>query len=162
MKNFIQLNDKKIEISDETAKNLDKQFGEKPKPELRHGDYGYDREGIELLIAKPNYDESLLSFDVNASHCGIILNGIHATRTFTKLGNIFDDLKRNSEDLEEFEINDSYYDKCYFQITGHNKKICFNLIQAGNHPHFTLDQLDEIIQKLSQLRATAKRKQNAK
>ncbi len=139
------------------AEKLLKELAEIDEPKLRHGDYGIDERGENLLIVKSEYGESPLSFNMNADHCGVICNGKHSTRDFTKLGNIFDDLKRNSEDLE---ATGDIYNK------DHNAHACANInpdgtiyMWADNRSSYELDVAIKFHQKLEQLICTAKRKQ---
>lgn len=159
MKNYICIGETKIEISCETAENLKKQFGEKPR-EIRHGDYGYWKNGLPYMAIKRDdkqlhewaCDEHLVTAKGNWN--------FGMDDKFTPFGNIFDDLKRLSEDLEFTE------------------SICSN----GYHAHARLDKdgtiylysgwdnkgddkgyahLEDVItfhQKLGQLIATAKRR----
>ena len=70
------------EISTETFENL-----KSPKPELRHGDYGYNKEGDIRLQA-------------NGKTWGCIGNTpTNLGSPLIPIGNIFDDLERNKVDL---------------------------------------------------------------
>ncbi len=69
---------------------------------LRHGDYGHwvDNPNLQYVITKDKAGQLYYEWDEST-------NG-HKTEVFDEqnfvlLGNIFDDSKRNSEDLEEFE-----------------------------------------------------------
>ena len=128
---------------------------EEKKPELRHGDYGYnsDDANAPVIQLRNGSDKKY----VHAYGSGVMENlaanrpgaGMH-----TVLGNIFDDLKRIAEDLRilkykgrqigEIKIELENDDNVYFHICGSNQG-------------FVLDEAQEIHQKLGQIIATALR-----
>ena len=122
------------------------------KPELRHGDYGFKGPGVSrLMINSPSGSGELIIAGCDTSHA----NG----KVKIKLGNIFDDLKAMSEDLEKFEAKNKggayenvFRISCTEGITIENKA-------DGAMIHFAPEQYQEIRQKLSRLMATAKKRQ---
>ena len=130
-----------IETAETKLKALD-------KPELRHGDYGYDRNGRPCLRIYRNVKingfvvaDKEMTFGNDA--------GSHAVPKII-IGNIYDDLERNQKDLEEFmtDVNKYYFD---FE----------NFIHAPIHIAGNWHTIKEAVthhQKLGQLIATAKRK----
>lgn len=103
MKNYICIDGKKIPISCETAKNLKRELGEKPS-EIRHGDYGYainKQLNIALLLNEDRCQDAGLKL---FNEYGILKTLDPQEEIKTVVGNIFDDLKRNAEDLEDVKI----------------------------------------------------------
>ncbi len=131
------------------------------KPELRHGDYGFSDENHPRLYltdkGKPIHvqaDDTFLGADKwfagKMDEGGIVL------------GNIFDDLKRNAEDLRGFEIANGTKEGS-LKITPWLGS-CFEWkIETPSRytMGWTTKELIEIHQKLGQLIATAKREQNS-
>ncbi len=162
MKNYICIDGTKIEISCETAENLKKQFVKEEKPELRHGDYGYyhgyKSDPVIFVKKKARNDELII---VNTEGvCDFSLTDYNKKESII-LGNIFDDLKQNAEDLKEFEVG--YKDK------SNDSKVKFVLLKDGiqmkvGHEYFTtaLKQFEKLHQKLGQLIASAKRREDKK
>ena len=117
---------------DEERERLQDEFSELQELKLRQGDYGYYSGGGKFPLL------------------------------LVKLGNIFDDFKRNSEDLEVFTV------KTYRRNLGLSVGLTINPKDAvyfniGTGPtfvctHLELDKAIELHQKLGQLIATAKRK----
>ncbi len=142
---------------------LDKERAKEKKPckckaELRHGDYGTECDGAQWAVLYRNVQLEVFG---NNSGSGITTTNTWPTST-RKLGNIFDDLKRNSEDLEEFSMNVRFGER--IQVCAWNKKITIHFINKDNPSihddrEFNIDEATEIHQKLGQLLATAKRKQ---
>ena len=119
------------------------------KVELRHGDYGQDPVGPWIHAQGKTY----WNCD-DGKHESGFGNGIFIK---TRLGNIFDDLKRNSEDLEEFEVMAT-------GAAGQGFKA--QIIYKGRDIYiscrgwrFSTKEYTEIIQKLNRLKATVLRKQ---
>ncbi len=132
------------------------------KPKLRHGDYGYDN-GVDmapficidndvfwlrnnrLVSRKSNYTRDRFIFDENLT---------------TITGNLTDDLKRNSEDLERFEVTGQYDDNKgkTFQVHGgnQNRHIWFHINTGSGF--FEIDEAIEFHQKLGQVINTEKRR----
>ena len=125
---------------------------------MRQGDYGYYSGGgkFPLLLVKHKGEARYCHKDQNYFNQPVRKN------SFVKLGNIFDDLKRNSEDLEVFTV------KTYRRNLGLSVGLTINPKDAvyfniGTGPtfvctHLELDKAIELHQKLGQLIATAKRK----
>lgn len=126
-------------------------------PQLRHGDYGYGDE--EPILLRMNYgnteDYPYLAVDKHGLGCGVCSKTKSGSgRKLVILGNIFDDLARNAEDLEEFELctKDSFRFRSKIMGDSINMKI-----QCGESC-YGLDQATEIAHKILQEVATARRK----
>jgi len=137
------------------------------KAELRHGDYGYDYDGdpcMTLQLHDGGSGATLHKSNAGSAYAYTNKPSNSAFVPITKLGNIFDDLKRNSEDLERLEMNAGTANRSQ---TGKKLAIGFNnngclFVGVGRGlreiAHYTLDQATEIHQKLGQMIATIKRK----
>lgn len=131
------------------------------KPALRHGDYGYDEYGTECMAVSINAETGLRQ--CSSEHLWKNAND-NTCKPATVLGNIFDDLARNAEDLEKFE----------FRLQGESGKNRWGNVTSHIHPdgdkiwlwigtdsaYYDLDQATEIAHKILQEVATAKRKQS--
>ncbi len=128
----------------------------KCEPELRHGDYGVWSFGPRRFIAiKTN--GCLHWFHADGTDCGPVnYKNLH---DFTKFGNIFDDLKRNSKDLEQFEVYAYGHSNCVFKATLEDSG---NIIIDSDNWNYLLEDVVEIHQQLGQIIATAKRQENKK
>lgn len=141
-----------LEAIEQKAKDLRKMLDE-PEIKLEHGDYGYDDKNVprlELDIGRDEYKIKhctagnsyvcLPSDEPNASHIKI------------KLGNIFDDLRRNSKDLREFSRRcpGNKFEVC---LSGG----CIDFYIESNYASLGMIEAYDAYQKLGQLIATAKR-----
>ena len=117
------------------------------KPELRHGDYGYTESGQQRLFVNHNGEIEHYDPDDRRS-CN---NNYYSD--YTILGNIFDDLERNAEDLESFEV-----DGARFYISPLNNSMIRFSLSNGDERSFSEEEIIEILQKLGRLRATAKKR----
>ena len=81
---------------------------------------------------------------------------------YTIFGNLKADLERNSKDLKKFKVVDTYGDT--FVQKWYDDYLCIRSSVEGKtlHMHLAFDGMVEFHQKLGQLIATAKRRQNAK
>ncbi len=126
----------------------------KNKPEFRHLDYGYDEDGDPCLMAS---EQDIGNFRTIGKNAIAPVGASYKVKT--KLGNLLDDLARNAEDLEEFEIEAEDVCEAEGKITKDNQiSFCW-------YPHDdikTIAMATEIHQNLGQLIATAKRKQDVK
>lgn len=128
------------------------------KPKLRHGDYGYDHTGRPCMSLKiQGEDTSTTKPQRRASNLYAYPYDLHTDifEVRTVLGNIFDDLKRNSQDLREFEVDhlNVILSKQFGTDVVLFKSICSNRT-------FTIDEAIKFHQKLGQMLATAQREQN--
>ena len=115
------------------------------KLKLRHGDYNIRR----YLMVKADKNLRLFWCDNN----GVC----HGDNDITPDGNIFDDLERNSEDLEKFKVDALCFSfKGILSTSSASSRI--NMCTQG--AWMNMEIAEEIHQKLGQLIATAKRKQN--
>ncbi len=135
----------------------------KPKestPALRHGDYGYDYNGSPCMSLKPFGQQKLVDAGNLFVHS---VGGTGSKFITTRIGNIFDDLARNAEDLSEFEMESSIRGN-KISIYRAGSRLDFRLIgdTCNNTRSFTLDKATEIAHKILQEVATAKRRQNKK
>ncbi len=138
----------------------------KEKVELRRGDYGIVPSGVNInkphfVVADPanlNPRSGYWLDEKGRQSCGYdSTNG----KLITDKNNIFDDLKRNAEDLREF---DRANQKC-----GYNKfkvKLCGKAVDfftsSDGYNCFEINDAVDLHQKLGQLIATAKRDQAKK
>ena len=127
------------------------------KPQLRHGDYGTAIASSGRLMLK---DIGGQWFTAGKECC--VSPGNDSFGPATILGNIFDDLKRNAEDLWEFEV-DLYKDDEDGFAAEYNESDDNRVIGIGDKGedfwYYTIDQATDIHQKLGQVIAFAKRKQ---
>ncbi len=100
----------RLETIKQEAEKIEKMLAE-PEAKLRHGDYGIDFGEKEkdtkfpMLAFKPHHLNDPLRIAHADGSGGWEEDGADG---IIWLGNIFDDLKRNSQDLREFEMVDSY------------------------------------------------------
>ncbi len=123
-----------------------KELANLDKPELRQGDYGY-MQGVPRLFSFDYRGELRTAISKTDKHPF----DISPLLEYTILGNIFDDLKRNSEDLIEFYVDGKFANIFAGRILGGRINI------AGKHLLF--DEAVDFHQKLGQLIATAKRRE---
>ena len=96
----------KIEIMQKLKKEIQEQLAEKPNPKLRHGDYGYDKDGEAAMIVRLDGNEKMTAMTTEGVYENLELPLISAPTTI--LGNIFDDLNAKAEPLEEFEMHPAF------------------------------------------------------
>lgn len=132
---------------------------EKYEPKLRHGDYGhYESGGFWWAWERKGFLELFGTVEGSGRR---IQDTIQDTRSdIVKDGNHVDDLERNSQDLEEFEMQTA--GGGILQIKQRNfctgeAGVRFNI--DGFHATAALNQAIEIHQKLGQVVAYVKRKQ---
>jgi len=141
------------------------------KPKLRHGDYGYDFEGDPCMSLQLHNGAGCTLHRSCAgkkyAYTCKTLNACYVPKVV--LGNIFDDLERNSKDLEKFEVKSTHFHgkfkrKLEFIMVRPHETGCVNIYGENSKDYGTFEREDiiEIYQKLGQLIATAKRRQNAK
>ncbi len=134
------------------------------KPKLRHGDYGYGEAKWPRLTLKADSDKMFSA----GNNCCEAEKDEYQNHPTIILGNIFDDLKRNSEDLEEFEVKSKRTSGKFraklqsvdkygaTQPLGATPELIMWLeTECG---HVSIEEAAEIHQKLGQLIATAKRR----
>ena len=124
------------------------------KPKLRHGDYGKSSDFWIYISGK------MLWTHEGSEGCWVR----KSTAIETRLGNVFDDLKAMSEDLEEFTVG-------HYQCGAGIKVEILSDIhlwvsteENGSNLGYTILSIDETAKfhrKLGQLIATAKRKQSS-
>ena len=147
----------------EESDNIQLQLAEIDKPKLRHGDYGYDKHTSYAGQEDEAFPEPFfINADREYSYPLNEYNRNNKNRKPVVLGNIFDDLKRNSEDLTEFDIcNQGGNDlriKHVKEVGRYKDGIEFSI-----HKHTStanIDQAIKIHQKLGQIISTAKRRNN--
>jgi hypothetical protein len=139
----------KLEIRIKQAKEgLQEQLLALAKPELRHGDYGFDGGDAKAIAITDSTGRLIMSKTGGLVDC----QSVDIQRTRLKdnvLGNIFDDLAALAEPLEEFKVHGLSVKidiHGAIQIRGGAISACFTKEQ------------DEYRQKLNQVFATAKRK----
>ena len=136
---------------------------EESKPGLRHGDYAFD------TINRPNvllgHGRGILAHfaDGHTEPFGERFDGKYIIDGRSKLGNIFDDLARNAEDLEEFEVSGQYDEKTqktFVAKISRSNDIWIHINTCSSN--FSFDRATEIAHKILQEVATAKRKKASK
>lgn len=137
----------------------EKQLAEKPK--LRHGDYGRGRLGVAFFCNGDGTDSVFIRSDKRKAR---MLHGETGGRYryAEKFGNIFDDLERNTVDLEEFSAGVYSTTRNSIRAKIVDDEIRFFIeYSRGCETRSThdLESAIEFHQKLGQLIATAKRKQ---
>ncbi len=138
----------------------------KCEPELQHGD-------VRLWGIGDYLQEFIVDLSDDGINC-LWANGDLRNKKSEReiqlnsifLCNIFDDLKKNSEDLREFEVNSSIYHNkfsCGFSSEPEHP-IWLTIKEGGTHHvmHVTLTGITEIHQKLGRIVAFAKRQENKK
>jgi hypothetical protein len=118
------------------------------KPQ-REGDYGYSENNHPRINFR---NGGLFNSD------GKIYSPMSADQIIKPTGNIFDDLARNSKDLEEFQVNADNV------MSGFKAKIDSDgrIDMGGTRDtwHFLPSQAQEVHDNLGQLLATARRRQD--
>ena len=125
-----------------------KELANLDKPKLRHGEkmtWGQYQDRILLY----NKQSELVGYDSSGVQSAYPLPGTYKGTGET----IFDDLRRNSEDLKEFEVKGCFK----FKGTVTDDDEIWLYINTGSSV-YNLDQVTEIHQKLGQIIAFAKRK----
>ncbi len=135
----------------------------KCEPELRHGDYGISFGKNQKSIQFP-----MLAFKRDMSDGPLRVAHRDGSGDWQKadgcdgitwLGNIFDDLKRNSEDLREFEVCAHGNSNCVFKATLEGSD---NIVIDSDNWNYPLEDVVKIHQQLGQIIAFAKRQENKK
>lgn len=127
----------------------------KCEKKARHGDYGHVRgtKNHHVYVKSSNGDICLMGNDKIYHECLVKLE--HHTID----GNIFADLKRNSEDLRKFSKKTEGSGVLKAQIFSENR-IEFSIAAGCDRATASLDQATEIHQKLGQMIATIRRDKN--
>ena len=128
---------------------------DKPKLELKHLDYGYafgDKDDFRFFVRERS--SKFIAYDKNgrALNLDVLNTSCWQNERYTITGNlkdIFDDLKRNSEDLEEFNLDVHRY---YFNF----KDFSHAPIHIAGNWH-TMDEAVKFHQDFGQFLAYAKR-----
>ena len=156
-----QIAEKMIADANKMIAEAERRLAKLDKPELRHGDYGYHRTSGNPYL---HIDGATSGTYLVAPEGGYPLCRSNGEYQFA-IGNIFDDLKRNSKDLEEFEERDMkwrvngrfievdipYYNKCDEADCSGNINYIFNIKEMVSHH-----------QRIGQLIAFAQREQASK
>ena len=125
------------------------------KLKIRHGNYG----------EHPYFKESRLFVRVEGTIKAYNFNGqTHPNVSagtdigdYIILGNIFDDLERNSKDLEKFEVETRDYPTVSVELWRDG------MIRIGDVEGYVLiNNIEEFAKKITQMACMAKRRQNAK
>jgi len=135
-----------------------KLFAELEKPKLRHGDYGIDVSGHSSLVVRQDASGVLRAGGSSGFYEHITIESLTESKPDVILGNIFDDLKRNSEDLRSFTVQnctDSLYAYIGTDVGGKNKGVQIDL--SSNCLLYSLEDATKIHQKLGQMLATIRR-----
>ena len=116
------------------------------KPELRHLDYGYCDTDRPFIMVQSKIRNKL----EYANRYGLVQYGSNMVNP-TIVGNLDDDLKRNSEDLEEFSVDGVYR----FSV---KKRMDSGWVVNCDQQWLDLEDVIVLHQKLGQLIATQKRR----
>jgi hypothetical protein len=129
---------------------LEKKLAEAEKPKLRHGDWWMKGDSLHIYMKEHHGRDFVAIGDCILTKIGSSYGGEPI------LGNIIDDLKRNAEDLEKFDV---YGGGTRLFIRLQDNDIVFDIGGFTSTMH-KINKATEIHQKLGQLIATAKRKQH--
>ena len=139
---------------------LEAELAEAEKPELRHGDYGWDRGSRNCITLKVAGKEGLRQcieseglWECAVDKCG---------EPTIVLGNIFDDFKAIAEDLEEFDMDLTGCESSSHirvQFEERNSGIIAIRTEAGTWAWMTMDEFAVFILNLRGMQATQKRKE---
>ncbi len=137
--------------------NLKATLAEEQKPKLRHGDYGYsDRNNGNFLVLENN-DDGLCYWDKGFG-LGAQIDTSDGRKHFVKSGNIFDDLKAMSEELEEFTVEDSIGTSEFKANISGGRIDIYMTHGSCCMGSFPLDSAHEIAMKILAIEATARKK----
>ena len=142
--------EKRITAIEEEAAELRKIIETDDKPALGNGDYGYLSRQSWIKIQNEVYWLDSAFKDISTHPDSFFLP--------SRIGNLVDDLKRNQEDLEEFEINGDCGGQLNISYGSHGRERVRFRVACTEH-NFSLNEATKIHQKLGQLIATAKRRQ---
>lgn len=163
----VTLNGNTSKVSEDKLKKIEAIINEK-EPKIRHGDYGYYEYLGSMsgrIFTQATEHTTIRGYDNN----GVCVqqDALNAICNYTLLGNIFDDLKRMREGLEEFEMRSKNYNGAIEFKLGHshNGHSCYCdktsptmiWINPKKEGWFSLDEAADLHQKLGQVIATAKR-----
>ena len=127
----------------------EQKLAELDKPELRHGWYGVNKYGDFRFVIEKEKDGLAIGGSDCLGLCSEALADLQ--KEGIEFGNFVDDFKRNSKDLEEFEVNDI---KVKLDADGD-----ILLSEDGDTIIIEKHGREEFHQNLGQLLAYAKRKQ---
>lgn len=142
---------------------LQAKLDELGKPELRHGDYGWYEDELS-----PEKKSSFVIYGFDGSDVLVRFNNRAGTTRMGKvyfqqksstLGNIFDDLKDMSEDLEEFEVEDKGHDGMAVRYDREHIKF---IASGGQRIYLSYKKAEDFHRKLGQVIATARRREGQK
>jgi hypothetical protein len=152
-------NEKKADAEIEALKA---KLAEEQKPKLRHGDYGYDKDGDPCLyLCAQSKDRGdgpmrrcssawLYEYEITGDNFKIV----------TVIGNIFDDLKALQEDVTEFKVGngEGIGDEAdgYFNARFDGRHVWLKVDDDGLY--FEPEDISIIILNLRQMEATLKRR----
>ncbi len=110
------------------------------KPELKHGDYGYNRGGQRILLTE--IGDVLKSSTPLSGEC---YSPKRTDQSYVILDNIFDDLA-DVEPLEEFEVEDGYplkvrVDGTNIQFIINNRLTSTNNLKTSKEIHHNLGRV---------------------
>lgn len=134
------------------------------KKQSRHGDYGLTVDDRPFLITKSFFggDDSMRVASQEGLLETISMNNLSGMKPKTTFGNIYDDMERNKEDLEEFTINGQVrvkrdMDCISIAVYGWLRPLK-NVGHVGQGWNLNLAEAVEYHQKLGRVIATIKRK----
>ena len=149
-----QILEQNMKSHQEAINEAKAKLAELDKPKVKHGDYGYDGSGQTICVEKEKSGSNIHIKHRNGFGC--TWSGVDHLDVvgYTVMGNIFDDLKRYSEDLTEFTMEDDNGDKMAFEID--MAVISLDFEELLND--LTFDKALEMGQKLIRMAYTLKRK----
>ncbi len=140
-----------IQTSDTEIERLESQLKALDKATLGHLDYGYDKDGDPFVMVQSNVRHKL----EHANEYGLVQDSNILGPTV--LGNSTADLKRNSKDLERFEVKAANVESGFVaEIVEYGERI--NIGTSYETWNFYLPEAVTIHQKLGQLIATLRRR----
>jgi len=124
---------------------ISKKIEAEKKPELRHGDYGYDKDGgFRIMIS---HDFKLYTAGDGCLHDA----NLGCYDLVVVLGNIFDDLKAMQEDVDEFEVKQTEFGDGVISVGTTKDKTNLIHIEASGIIYLTADQIADFRIKLGQI-----------
>ena len=140
----------------EEQERLEAELKAQKEPVLRHLDYGYEKSGRGFVWTNCGLTHDTAFFD-DGMCCSRYLAEKHYSKHNTTIGNIFGDLNRNKEDLDEFKEFDDTGDALTVCTMGRSRQHV-NIETTGEFL-VNIEEAKKIHQKLGQLIATVKRNQ---
>ena len=152
--------EKTIKDSRAVLEDAEAKIKELDSPKLRHGDYGHDSVGRPTIHLDPpnaNWPDSDSCRPLSVFGKSWNYADHYGQEVKVVLGNIFDDLKRNSEDLEKYNTQDDRGDGLRVDIVD---RVAVRLNNDASVNRLDPSDAIEYAQRIIQIAHTIKRKQN--